>query len=115
MKRVRCTEDGAEGFAIRDSFQCCDEYEELVVYDNTNVGCGTLKSLLVEIPFIVPIPDLKKCGAGKGDKCCIFLTVGKDGFNCERFTELRDALIFRTMNAKRDPKEPYPHCMNQGE
>jgi len=56
-------------------------------------------------------PDPIKCGAGRGEECCIFLTAGSKGFECERFGSLRDMLISRTMNAKRNPEEPYPQCM----
>lgn len=58
-------------------------------------------------------PEPKKCGAGKGEACCIFLTLGINGFNCERFGENRYSLMFRKMNSKRKPTEAYPNCMNQ--
>lgn len=62
-------------------------------------------------------PDFKKCGGGKGADCCIFLTVGEDGFCCERFSSLRGLLISKipTMTAKRNPpvEISYPECMNQ--
>lgn len=61
------------------------------------------------------VPDFNKCGAGKGPACCIFLTMGANGFCCERFSDLRYSLIFKrgSMVAQRDPTEPYPNCMNQ--
>ena len=111
MKRVKNINTNEEGFVIDDSFSCCDDSEDLVVYDGTKHGSGTDRNLLKEIPFIFPVPDPKKCGAGKGDDCCIFITVGPDGFSCERFTSLRNTLIFRSMNAKRNPEQVYPECM----
>ena len=56
--------------------------------------------------------DPKKCGAGKGVDCCIFMTVGANGFECERFSALRNTLIFKKeqMVAKREPTELYPGC-----
>ena len=114
MKKIRNTENGKEGFVIDDSFGCCSFEESLVVYDETNTGLRTNRNLLKEIPFIVPIPDPMKCGVSKGKNCCIFLIVkALDGFCCERFTSLRDTLIFTPMNAKKNPIEPYPECMNQ--
>ncbi len=57
-------------------------------------------------------PDPVKCGAGQGEDCCIFLTAGAKGFECERYGSLRYALIFRKeqMHARREPKDPYPGC-----
>ena len=111
MKRARNKETGEMGFVIMDSFGCCCLMEDLVVYDGTNTGFGTDHRLLEVVEFEKPIPDPVKCGAGKGAECCIFVTAGTTGFECERFTGLRDTLIFRTMTAKRNPEEPYPLCM----
>jgi len=111
MRKVKNIETGKEGFVIDDSFRCCDASEDLVVYDGTKHGSGTDRTLLKEVPFVLPIPDLTKCGAGQGKYCCIFITVGPNGSVCERFTALRNTLIFRTMTAKRNPEQPYPKCM----
>ncbi len=111
MRRVRNKETGKFGFVITDSFGCCDLTELLVVYDNTNTGEGTETEVLETVDFTDPKPIPEKCGAGRGKECCIFLTADKTGFVCERFTELRDALIFKTMTAERNPEEVYPECM----
>ena len=62
-----------------------------------------------------PNPYPHKCGAGRGEACCIFLTAGGGGFHCERFGPLDEALRHRapTMNARRIPGDetPYPDCM----
>jgi hypothetical protein len=115
MKRVRNKETGEYGFVITDSFGCCSDEELLVVYDGTNTGCGTDEDLLQTVGFDIPNPIPAKCGAGRVKECCIFLVAGKDGFTCERFTPLRDSLIFRTMTAERNPEEAYPDCMKFGE
>jgi len=112
--RVRNKLTGAIAHVVSDSFGVCGDSEELLVYDGTSYGCGTDKDEIEEIEQIVPIPNPEECGAGKGEKCCIFLTVSAKGFECERFSGLRDTLIFRTMNAKRHPEEPYPDCMEFG-
>ena len=110
--RVLNTESGKIGHVINDSFRCCGDDEILIVYEGSNCGCGTDRSLLEEAEQIKHIPDFKKCGGGRGADCCIFLTVsGSDGFVCERFSSLRDALIFKAMKAKRNPPKPYPECM----
>lgn len=111
MRRVLNKETGKIGFVVGDSFRCCSPEEDAVVYDGTNIFIGTDRSLLEEIDFEVPIPEPTKCGAGRAEECCIFLTVGANGFECGRFGNLRNTLIFRTMNAKRNPKEVYPQCM----
>jgi hypothetical protein len=109
--KVQNIKTGEYGHIIQDTFQCCTGNEDLVVYDGTDFGSGTDRSLLVEVSEKKPIPDPIKCGAGRGSDCCIFLSFGSNGFECERFSSLRDNLIFKTMVAKRHPKEPYPVCM----
>ena len=109
--RVKNRVDGQMGYVIVDSFRCCSDEEDLVVYDGSKIGFGTDKKILEEVEWIMPIPDLFKCGGGKKEDCCIFLTLSGDGPCCERFTSLRDSLIFKTMSAKRNPVEPYPECM----
>jgi len=109
--RVVNLETGIQGHVINDSFRCCSPEEILVVYDKTTFGSGTDNKILSILPEVIQTPDPQKCGSGRGADCCIFLTMGLGGFSCERFTGLRDTLIFKTMNAKRDPGEPYPECM----
>ena len=109
--RVKNTRDGREGYVINDSFRCCSDKEDLVVYEGTNCGYGTDRKILEEVGGIVPIPDLVRCGAGRGNECCIFLTISGNGSCCERYGSMRDTLIFRTMTAERNPVEPYPECM----
>jgi hypothetical protein len=59
------------------------------------------------------LPDIKRCGAGRGAECCAFLTLTGAREECQRHTSLRWAILFRVkdMNAKRTPTEPYPACM----
>ncbi len=109
--RVRNKQTNKFGHIIADQFGCCGETEELVVYDDSSFGLGTDRELLIKASGASHVPDMQKCGAGKGKECCIFLTVGVDGPCCERFTPLRNALIFKKMTAERDPEEPYPKCM----
>ena len=45
------------------------------------------------------------CNLGKGEKCCAFLVVGSDGFECIRMSYPSNGVIFKrlengTMNAK---------------
>lgn len=103
--------EGQMGHVINDSFRCCGDNEVLVVYDGTNTGLGTDEGSLEEVEQAILIPDIEKCGGGRGKECCIFLTMSGDGPCCEKFTPLRDSLIFKTMSAKRNPIEPYPKCM----
>lgn len=58
-------------------------------------------------------PDFKKCGAGRGSQCCVFLVMGPWGFQCARKGPL-DSGIRRSvprLKAKRIPTEDYPGCM----
>lgn len=60
----------------------------------------------------------KGCGMGEGANCCIFLTVGSDGFQCEQRSDLADTLYRRaksgTSNAKRTPESDFPSCQQEG-
>lgn len=55
--------------------------------------------------------DFKKCGAGQGAECCIFLISGTDGAECARFGGLHSILVSRTdMTARRQPAQEFPEC-----
>ena len=110
---VEHTESGRRGVVVNDAFGVCSPEEIGVVYYGTTYSDGTQQELLRQVGTYEAVPDLKACGAGKGDDCCIFLTVGPEGPCCERFSSLRNSLIFKTMRAKREPPEPYPDCMDQ--
>jgi hypothetical protein len=89
---------------------CNGPDEVSVVYDGTTVAVGTDYRLLEIIREENAVADLKKCGAGRGKDACIFLVVAPNGAKCERFGELRWNLIFKTREAKREPKEFFPKC-----
>ncbi len=103
--------DGEMGVTCPDFMSSCTKDEVPVVYDGTTASLGTLESDLEIIGPENAIADFIKCGAGKGNDCCIFLTAGPEGASCERYSSLRHTLIFKEMNSKRNPSEPYPNCM----
>jgi len=117
--RVRHKESGQLGTIWTTIYLLTsDGDDELsIVYDNDGKG-GTTITLNCEggreaFEIIGPenaIADPKKCGAGLGKECCIFLVAGSNGFECARYSSMRYDLQFRTMNAKRDPSAPYPLC-----
>ncbi len=116
QNRVRHTPDGRTGTVCPDLHNSCGPDEVAVVFDGINGFDGMPETDLEDLGPENAIPELDACGAGKGDDCCIFLTVGPNGFDCERYSSLRWSLIFKSgMSAKRNPTEPYPQCMNQGE
>lgn len=102
--------DGRAGVVVTDPFGCCSGKEVPVVYDGTNFYSGTDYQYLKIIGPENAVADPKKCGAGTGKQCCIFLVIGTNGFECQRFGSLRDTLIFRKMNAKRHPTQLYSNC-----
>ena len=59
-------------------------------------------------------PDPVRCGMGQGEKCCVFLTVGPDGFECARGGPLDMTIRNRVdkMTSKRVPESPWPQCMS---
>lgn len=91
---------------------CCLPDETPVVFDGDAFSQGVMTTDLKVIGPENAIPDHKRCGAGRGAECCIFLTVGPKGFECERFSSLRYTLMFKkdSMNAKREPLPLYPGC-----
>lgn len=109
--RVLNTKTKARGHVVRDVYACCSPNEIPVVHDGETHFVGTDAGDLVVAISGKPVPDAIKCGAGREAECCIFLTAGPKGLCCERFTALRDVLIFKKMTAARHPAEPYPHCM----
>ncbi len=109
---VKNKKTSKQGVTVNDSFNICGSWEALVVYEGTTYGLGTdEKDLEIVGPEDAAIRDPKKCGAGRGEKCCIFLVVGTDGFECQRFGQLRTSIQFRSgMVAKREPLMMFPDC-----
>lgn len=104
--------DGRTGVTVRDTFAVCDEQDVLVVYEGDTHGEATAVAELTTLGPEQAQAEFKACGAGLGDQCCIFLTVGREGPCCERYSLLRDTIRMRahTMNAQREPTALYPNC-----
>lgn len=103
---------GKTGVVIDDEFGVCSGNETLVVWEGTDFGLGSPTEDLEIVGPENAKADLKRCGAGRGEQCCIFLTVGMDGPECARHTGLRTTILVhaRGMNAQRYPLEMYPNC-----
>lgn len=104
---------GRRGVTVPDMpgmMSCCSPEETPVVWSGEKSFFGMLTSRLSIVGPEDAKADLKKCGAGQGTECCIFLTMGSKGPCCERHSDMRTSLIFKTMNAKREPIETYPDC-----
>lgn len=104
--------NGRRGVTCPDFMTCCEEWETPVVFEGESAFTGVSTEELTVIGDENAKADLHKCGAGRGRACCIFLTVGPKGPDCERFSEMRFRLIFRkdTMTAQAEPSEPFPAC-----
>ncbi len=108
---VRRKDDDKLGVAVNDPFGVCSDDEVPVVYEGDTAFIGTDESKLEDLGPENAVADLKKCGAGQGDKCCKFLVVGSDGPECQRFGSLRYTLMFNNkMTAQREPHELFPTC-----
>ena len=110
---VRRRDNGVLGVVCPDlpGLLSCNGPEEVsVVYDGDTAALGTDWRDLELVGPENAVADLEKCGAGRGEDACIFLTVAGGGAVCERFGAMRSNLIFRTMNAKRNPAQLYPRC-----
>lgn len=105
------TRHGMKGVTVDDMAGCCSPEQTPVVYDGETSFEGVLTEELHIIGPENPVADLVKCGAGSS-KCCIFLTAGPQGMCCERHSDLRYTLIFKTMAAKRHPKKLFPACQD---
>jgi len=111
-KTVVVNKEGLMGVVINDSFGCCSSNEVPVVYEGSSTFCGTdIRELKIIGPENAQA-DMKKCGAGEGEECCIFMSIGPEGPMCERFGGLRFTLMARrnSMNAKREPTQLFPNC-----
>lgn len=106
---VKDTATGRLGVVCPDLMGCCADNETPVVFNGETSFEGTPTQQLEIIGPENAIADPKKCGAGS-EECCIFLTCGATGFNCERHSTLRYTLMFKEMKAKRHPAEPFPLC-----
>jgi len=115
--RVKNTETGKMGVVVSDPYGCCADFEVPIVYDGETSFSGTDKKILEDLGPEDAKPDMKKCGAGRQEECCIFLTMGGNGWECQRHGSLRNTLIFQKskMTAKREPSEPYPKCQLEPE
>jgi hypothetical protein len=106
--------EGKRGVVVDDFMSCCGAGETPVVYYGDSGFTGTPTAELQIIGPENPIADPQKCGAGD-KRCCIFLTLGVTGWNCERHGTLRYALIFAKsrMNASRHPVAKFPYCQSE--
>ena len=95
---------------LPEPLSCIGPDQVSVVYNNTTVSVRTDYRKLQIIGPENAVADLDKCGAGKGEETCIFLVIGHNGAECQRFGSLRWDLIFRTMNVKRHPEKLFPKC-----
>ncbi len=111
--KIRNKKNNKIGVVVSDIMSCCDETEVPIEYEGTSTFQGTDISIIEDLGLVNPQPNFSACGAGKMENCCIFLTVGPQGISCERFSSLRNSLMFKTMSAKRQPTEAYPNCKNQ--
>lgn len=100
------------GVVVTDPFDVCTDNEVPVVYEGTTASVGTDSRNLESLGHENAQADPKKCGAGQGENCCIFLTAGANGFECGRFGSIRWSIIFRKerMVAQRDPVQLFPNC-----
>lgn len=110
---VKNRQDGRQGVTIDElpRMSVCGPGEQLVVYEGSTYGDGTMEANLEVIGPENVRADFKKCGAGDEAECCMFLVGGPSGAECARFGTLRNTLIFRDgMTAQRHPIESFPEC-----
>lgn len=110
--KVKNKKSGELGVVVTDPYGCCAPQEVPVQYEGTTAYLGTDVSILEDLGPENAKADLMKCGAGQEKECCIFLVVGSNGPECQRFGPLRNTLISRKdkMAAQREPTELFPAC-----
>lgn len=112
--KIRNIDTDSIGVVVSDIANCCEHDEIPIEYEGDNYFTGTDVNKLESLGPLNPEAEFKGCGGGKREKCCKFLTAGPNGLDCERFSSLRNTLIFKNgMSAQRQPSEPYPECKNQ--
>lgn len=110
---VRNRETGEVGVVAQDILSCCGPDQEPVVYDGSDAFLGTNRDELELIgTYDKRIDDPKRCGAGLGEYACIYASFEGGDTVCQRFSPLRNTLIFRTMTASARPAHLKPECQN---
>ena len=109
---VRRKDTDAKGVVVGDPYGVCSLNEVPVNYEGLTGFVGTPKEFLEDLGPENAKPDPGKCGIGKGEQCCIFFSIGRNGLECQRRGNLRDSLILNKgkMTAKREPTEIFPNC-----
>jgi hypothetical protein len=110
---VRNLVDGRTGVTVPDHWRDCKPSESVVHWHGESVvEAGVLDSDLELVGPESPVANAAACGAGRGRDCCIFLTVGIHGLECDRHTTLRADILIRKpgMSAQRQPDEAFPAC-----
>lgn len=116
--KVQNIETGAFGIIVDDTYKSCGADEVVVVYDGEQLGDMASVAILKDLGPEYARADLRKCGFGQKETCCIFLTTPRthsgnpNDCQCERFGPLRTEIIENIQDriAKRWPTEPYPKC-----
>lgn len=114
---VRHVRTGQIGVVVDDPFGGLGNFEEEVpvVWEGYTEYRGMRPRRLEVIGPENAVADMVKCGGGRGEECCIFLTFGEGGWQCQRFGGLRYRLQVEKsrMKAKREPVEMFPKCQVQ--
>ena len=112
LQHIVIDKNGVRGVTIDDQGQLscqADPDKNLVVFEGRTWGEGDISD--EDLTIVGPenaVADLVKCGAGLGEKCCMFLAVGSQGVLCGRFSSLRYSIIFSDMIAKGEPRRMFP-------
>ena len=106
--------DDDKGVTCPDFMSTCSEEETPVVWEGESSFSGIETTELTVVGPENAIPDMKKCGAGQGHRCCIFMVLSPSGLRCERFGSMRFDLILMSHNmmAKRRPVKMFPACQD---
>src|SRR5262245_36289406 len=101
---VEVIQDGKRGVVIPDRWDVCAPEETLVVLEDAEYGMGIDTEWLRVIGPDPAKADPQLCGAGKGEDACVFLGFGgTGGWQCLRFSSLRQHLLDTPLKAKRRP------------
>lgn len=113
---VRHRLSGQLGVVVSDDFALCTPDQTVVVWEGHDAHQSVSTAELEVIGPENARADRVKCGAGQGERCCIFFTAKfpSGPLECARFGSLRTSLIFRAarggMVAQRHPTQLYPSC-----
>jgi hypothetical protein len=85
-----------------------------VVFEGTDQFVGVREDRLKKVGrYDSIVEDPESCGWGMGAAACRYLTMTAEGYECARFSDKRNLIIFSRMTAQAYPTKFKPDCQEE--